>query len=39
MHLSSALLARTAEDGEMVFATHDRELAIAATAVGFKVLA
>ena len=39
MHLSSALLARAAEGREMAFATHDRELAIAATAVGFKVLA
>ena len=39
MHLSSALLARAAGDGEMAFATHDRELSIAATAVGFKVLA
>ena len=38
MHLSSALLAWAAEDAEMVFATHDRELATAATAVGFKVL-
>jgi hypothetical protein len=39
MHLSSAVLARAAEDDELVFATHDRELAIAATAMGFKVLA
>ncbi len=38
MHLSSALLARATEDDETVFATHDRELAIAATAVGFTVL-
>lgn len=37
LHLASALLARAPED-DMVFATHDRELAIAATAVGFEVL-
>ena len=37
IHLASALLARTLRD-EVNLATHDRELAIAARAVGFRVL-
>jgi predicted nucleic acid-binding protein len=38
LHLASALAARR-EIRELVFATHDRELATAARAVGFEVLA
>jgi hypothetical protein len=37
VHLASALLARTLR-AEVNLATHDRELAIAARAVGFRVL-
>lgn len=37
LHLASALVARRSTP-EMVLATHDRELAIAARAVGFDVL-
>ena len=37
VHLASAVLAR-GEVGELSFATHDRELAIAARAMGFQVL-
>lgn len=37
IHLASALLALTLRD-EVNLATHDRELAIAARAVGFRVL-
>lgn len=37
LHLASALLA-TAELGQFPLATHDEELAVAATAVGFEVL-
>ena len=37
LHLASALAARR-EIRELVFATHDRELATAARAVGFEVL-
>jgi predicted nucleic acid-binding protein len=37
MHLSTALLVRP-EYPEIVFATHDRALAVAARAVGFRVL-
>ena len=36
LHLASALVARTIEPA-LVFATHDRELAIAARASGFRV--
>jgi uncharacterized protein len=37
IHLATALLVRT-DYADMVFATHDAQLAIAARAVGFKVL-
>jgi uncharacterized protein len=37
LHLASALLAR-AELPDLRFATHDRELAVAARAMGFEVL-
>jgi predicted nucleic acid-binding protein len=37
IHLASALLVRERYPG-LTFATHDRELAIAATAVGFRVV-
>ncbi len=37
IHLASALLARTLEE-DLCLATHDRELAIAGRAVGFRVL-
>jgi predicted nucleic acid-binding protein len=37
VHLASALLARMLRD-DLSLATHDRELAIAARAVGFRVL-
>jgi predicted nucleic acid-binding protein len=37
MHLSTALLVRP-EHPEIAFATHDRALAVAARAVGFRVL-
>ena len=37
IHLASALLARSAFE-ELAFGTHDQELAVAATAVGFEVL-
>lgn len=37
LHLSSALALRSRVP-DLVFATHDQELAIAATAVGFRVL-
>ena len=37
IHLSSALLARE-QIADLVFATHDRELALAARSVGFDVL-
>jgi hypothetical protein len=36
LHLASALAARTIEP-ELVFATHDRELGLAAHASGFRV--
>lgn len=37
LHLASALLVRD-EAGGLAFATHDQELAVAATAMGFDVL-
>jgi uncharacterized protein len=37
IHLATALLVR-AEHEDLVFATHDRQLAIAARSVGFQVL-
>ncbi|MDQ3660086.1 MAG: PIN domain-containing protein [Actinomycetota bacterium] len=37
IHLASGLLARSAFE-QLAFATHDQELAVAATAVGFEVL-
>jgi uncharacterized protein len=37
VHLATALLVRTDHE-EMVFATHDEQLAIAARAVGFSVI-
>jgi len=37
MHLATALLAR-AQLQDLLFATHDQELAVAARAVGFRVL-
>ena len=37
LHLASALLAR-AEVPDLCFATHDRELAVAARAMGFEIL-
>lgn len=37
LHLATALLVR-AEHPDLVFATHDRELATAARAVGFQVI-
>lgn len=37
IHLATALLIR-AEQDDLVFATHDRQLAMAARSVGFRVL-
>lgn len=37
LHLASALLARE-RFADLLFATHDEELAVAATAMGFRVL-
>lgn len=37
LHLASALAARSAIS-DLVFATHDRELGLAARSVGFEVL-
>ena len=37
LHLATALLAR-AEHADMIFATHDQQLATAARAVGFAVV-
>jgi predicted nucleic acid-binding protein len=38
LHLTSALLWRQAEGKELAFLTHDRELGLAARALGFQVL-
>lgn len=38
IHLATAMLWREAEQQELVFATHDEALGLAARAVGFKVI-
>ena len=38
IHLATAMLWREAEEDELVIATHDEALSVAARAVGFKVV-
>ena len=38
IHLATAMLWREREDANLVFATHDRQLALAARASGFAVI-